>query len=74
MTSQAQLEEGANFLDQAGAAAKRVTGALRELAPSRGGDGEALVDSVSDRLESAGERVQKVRVSGSDSEVRGRVS
>jgi len=65
LESQAQLEEGADFLDKAGAAAKRVTGALRELAPSRGGDGGALADSVSDRLESAGERVQEVRASDS---------
>ena len=62
--SQAQLEEGANFLDKASVVAKRVTGALRELAPSRGSGGEELMDSVSDHLESAGERVQKVCVQG----------
>ena len=62
---QAQLEEGATFLDKAGAVAMNVTGALRNLAPSKGGDGEGLVESVSDHLESAGERVQKVPAANS---------
>ena len=64
---QGQLADGANFLDKAGAVAKKVTGALRSMAPSSNGsgasdsDGEDLVESVSDHLEGAGETVQKVR-------------
>ena len=64
---QGQLEDGANFLDKAGAVVMKVTRAVRSMAPSTSGsgaadsDGDDLVESVSDHLEGAGETVQKVR-------------